>query len=60
MEGATVMVPDLKRDFPGDVNVKQMDFAVESYQLSYCRVTINGIGQATSLLHTNLGVNTLW
>lgn len=29
------MSVDLKCDFPGDVNVKQMDFAIQSYQLSY-------------------------
>ena len=39
---ATVVSPDLKCDFSRDVNVKQMDLAVESHQLSYC--SVNGIG----------------
>lgn len=30
------MSTGLKCNFPGDVNVKQMDFAIESHQLSYC------------------------
>jgi hypothetical protein len=39
-EGAciAVMSTGLECDFPGDVNVKQMDFAIESHQLSYGRL----------------------
>ena len=40
-----VMPPDLEGDLSGDVNIKQMDFAVESHQLSCSWV--NGIDQAT-------------
>jgi len=53
----TVMPPDLKCDFSGNVNVEEMDFAVESHQLSYRWV--NGIDQAASCVRTNLGANTL-
>ena len=38
------MFPDLKCDFSRYVNVKQMDLAVESHQLSYCLV--NGSDRA--------------
>ena len=36
-EGAfIIMSAGLECDFAGNVNVKQMDFAKESHQLSYC------------------------
>jgi hypothetical protein len=47
------MSPDLECDFSGDVNVKQMDLAVESHQLSCC--SVNGIDQTTDGCVRTLG-----
>lgn len=52
----TVMKPlNFERDLSGDVNVKQMNFAVESHQLPCHRV--NDIDR-TRRVHTDPGVNT--